>query len=94
MKTRTRTNAAPRETATVYVRTFPIVIPRNPDHCGAVTSDVRCAREPKPSSGFSVHPPVTDQGLKSLERQVPAHTGEPLPADEEWRALEEICKTT
>jgi hypothetical protein len=38
--------------------------------------------------------PVTDERLKSLERQVPTHTGAPLPADEEWRALKEICKTT
>jgi predicted Zn-dependent protease len=38
--------------------------------------------------------PVTDQRLRSLERQVPVHTGEPLLADEEWRALKEICKTS
>jgi predicted Zn-dependent protease len=42
---------------------------------------------------LSTHP-VTDQRLEFLERQVPAHTGEPLLSEEEWRALKEICKTS
>jgi hypothetical protein len=42
---------------------------------------------------LSTHP-VTDQRLKALEKQVPSHHGDPLLAQEEWRALKEICKTT
>lgn len=42
---------------------------------------------------LSTHP-VTDQRLRFLERQVPAHTGGPLLSEEEWRALKEICKTS
>jgi hypothetical protein len=43
---------------------------------------------------FSSTHPATDGRLKILERQAPVHAGDPLSADEEWRALAEICKTT
>ncbi|GEO13172.1 M48 family metallopeptidase [Microvirga aerophila] len=49
--------------------------------------------EKKLPAFLSTHP-VTDQRLKSLEQQAPAHTGEPLLSEEEWRALKEICKTS
>jgi Zn-dependent protease with chaperone function len=49
--------------------------------------------ETKLPAFLSTHP-VTDQRLKSLERQVPAQPGEPLLSEEEWRALKEICKTS
>ena len=42
---------------------------------------------------LSTHP-VTDRRLSALERLVPAQAGPPLLADEEWRALKEICKTS
>jgi hypothetical protein len=50
--------------------------------------------EPEAKLCFSLHPPVTDQRLKALEKQVPSRPGAPLLSDEQWRALKEICKTT
>ncbi|MFC4174230.1 hypothetical protein ACFOYU_19635 [Microvirga sp. GCM10011540] len=50
--------------------------------------------ERKRSSGFSAHVPGCHQRLNFLEQQVPVHIGEPFLADEEWRALKEICKTS
>nr|WP_281351979.1 M48 family metallopeptidase [Microvirga makkahensis] len=42
---------------------------------------------------FLLTHPITDQRLKALEKQVPSQSGEPLLNQEEWRALQEICKT-
>lgn len=49
--------------------------------------------ESKVPAFLSTHP-VTEQRLKALEKQVPSQPGAPLLAEEEWRALKEICKTS
>jgi len=75
-----------------YASRTMLALGRSPGPLGVLLKRID-GNQSQATAFLSTHP-VTDQRLKFLERQVPARSGDPLLADEEWRALKEICKTT